>query len=116
MAVGDNRPFVAALLVLDPEAVAVFARAEGIVETDLAALARHPRVVEVVTEGVERVMAGFNHAERVKKFVILPGEWLPDSAELTPTSKLKRRHIPEKYAPEIASMYGGEVPGDARSR
>jgi long-chain acyl-CoA synthetase len=116
MAVGDNRPFVAALLVLDPEAVAVFARAEGIAETDLAALARHPRVVEVVTEGVERVMAGFNHAERVKKFVILPGEWLPDSAELTPTSKLKRRHIAEKYAPEIASMYGGEVPGDARSR
>jgi long-chain acyl-CoA synthetase len=116
MAIGDNRPFVSALLVLDPEAVAVFARAEGIDETDLAALARHPRVVEVVTAGVDRVMAGFNRAEQVKKFVILPDEWQPDSAELTPTSKLKRRHIAEKYAEQIAAIYSNEAHPEVRSR
>jgi long-chain acyl-CoA synthetase len=107
MAVGDNRPFISALLVLDPEAAHVFARDEGIEDTDLAALARNPRVLEVVTAGVEKVMEGFSHAEQVKKFVILPGEWLPDSEELTPTSKLKRRHIAAKYADEIASIYAG---------
>jgi long-chain acyl-CoA synthetase len=104
IAVGDNEPFVGALLVLDPEAARVFARAEGI-DGDLTSLARHPRVVEVVTAGVDKVMASFSHAEQVKRFVILADEWEPDSAELTPTSKLKRRNIAEKYAAEIASMY-----------
>jgi long-chain acyl-CoA synthetase len=106
IAVGDNEPFVGALLVLDPEAARVFARTEGL-DGDLAALARHPRVVEVVTAGVDKVMASFSHAEQVKRFVILADEWEPDSAELTPTSKLKRRNIAEKYAAEIASMYQG---------
>jgi long-chain acyl-CoA synthetase len=106
IAVGDNEPFVGALLVLDPEAARVFARTEGI-DGDLASLARHPRVVEVVTAGVDKVMASFSHAEQVKRFVILADEWEPDSAELTPTSKLKRRNIAEKYAAEIASMYQG---------
>jgi hypothetical protein len=91
---------------LDLGAELVFGDAEGIDDTDPAALARNPRVLEVVTAGVEQVMAGFNHAEQVKKFVVLADEWLPDSAELTPTSKLKRRNIAEKYAVEIASLYG----------
>jgi long-chain acyl-CoA synthetase len=110
IAVGDNEPFVGALLVLDPEAARVFARTEGL-DGDLAALARHPRVVEVVTAGVDKVMASFSHAEQVKRFVILADEWEPDSAELTPTSKLKRRNIAEKYAAEIASMYRGAGDG-----
>jgi long-chain acyl-CoA synthetase len=108
MAVGDNRPFISALLVLDPEAVRVFAQREGIDTADVHELARHPRVVQVVTDGVENVMAGFSHAEQVKRFVILAEEWVPDSAELTPTSKLKRRNIAEKYAAEIASLYRHE--------
>jgi long-chain acyl-CoA synthetase len=106
MAIGDNRPFVSALLVLDPEAAHVFARREGIPDTDLASLATNPRVLEVVAAGVAQVMAGFSHAEQVKKWVVLADEWLPDSVELTPTSKLKRRNIAEAYAAEIESMYG----------
>ena len=51
-------------------------------------------------------MAGFNNAERVKKVKILAEEWLPDSEELTPTSKLKRRGIHAKYAAEIEALYG----------
>jgi long-subunit acyl-CoA synthetase (AMP-forming) len=115
IAVGDNEPFVSALLVLDPEAARVFARAEGIDDTDLAALARNPRVVEVVTAGVDTVMASFSHAEQVKRFVILADEWEPDSVELTPTSKLKRRNIAEKYAAEIASMYAAVGPAGPAS-
>ena len=54
---------------------------------------------------VDEAMRHFNSAERVKKFVLLGDEWLPDSEELTPTMKLKRRGIHQKYAKEIASLY-----------
>ena len=81
------------------------AAAEGIQPDDLESLAVHSRVHEVVSAGVHEAMADFNHAEQIKKFVILAVEWLPDSDELTPTSKLKRRNIETKYADEIRSMY-----------
>jgi long-chain acyl-CoA synthetase len=104
-AIGDNRPFVSALLVLDPEKARTFARTEGIDVADLAELATHPLALEAIRAGVEEAMAGFSHAEQVKRFLVLPDEWVPDSTELTPTSKLKRRNIAEKYAAEIESMY-----------
>jgi long-chain acyl-CoA synthetase len=62
-------------------------------------------VVAEVERGLEDAMASFNNAERVKKVRILPDEWLPDSEELTPTSKLKRRGIHAKYAAEIEALY-----------
>jgi long-chain acyl-CoA synthetase len=105
-AIGDQRPFVSALVVLDPEVAPVWAKEHGIAFDSLADLAEHPDVVAEVTRGVEEVMAGFNNAESVKRVRILADEWLPDSEELTPTSKLKRRGIHEKYADEIAALYG----------
>jgi long-chain acyl-CoA synthetase len=104
-AIGDNRPFVSALLVLDPEVGSAWATSEGIEFSSLSELAGHPAVVEEVERGVVEVMAGFNNAEKVKKVVILGEEWLPDSEELTPTSKLKRRGVHAKYADEIESIY-----------
>ena len=62
-------------------------------------------MVAEVERGVAEVMARFNNAERVKKVTILAEEWLPDSDELTPTSKLKRRGIHAKYAEEIEALY-----------
>ena len=62
-------------------------------------------MLEAIGEGVERAMAEFNNAERVKRWVLLHEEWLPDSEELTPTSKLKRRGIHAKYRLEIESLY-----------
>ncbi|HEX7095271.1 MAG TPA: long-chain fatty acid--CoA ligase, partial [Acidimicrobiales bacterium] len=99
------RPYVAALLVLDPEEARAFARAENLGTEDLHDLARHPRVLEVIQAGVDEAMAHFSQAERVKRFVVLADEWVTDSEELTPTSKLKRRKIAQKYAAEIESMY-----------
>ena len=58
-----------------------------------------------VERGLADVMSQFNNAERVKKVTILGEEWLPDSEELTPTSKLKRRGIHTKYADEIEGLY-----------
>jgi long-chain acyl-CoA synthetase len=104
-AIGDKRPFVAALVVLDPEVAPAWAKQHGIDSTSLAELARHPDVVESVERGVKDVMSEFNNAERVKKVTILGEEWLPDSEELTPTSKLKRRGIHAKYAAEIEALY-----------
>jgi long-chain acyl-CoA synthetase len=105
-AIGDERPFVAALLVLDPEVAPVWAREHGIEFETLADLAVHPEVVAEIERGVDEVMAGFNNAERVKKVTVLADEWQPDSEELTPTSKLKRRGIAAKYAEEIEDLYG----------
>lgn len=104
-AIGDRRPFVTALLVLDPDATKAFAARENIPFTSLAEMAEHPRVVEVVQAGLAKAMESFNNAERVKKVRILGEEWLPDSDCLTPTSKLKRRGILERYAAEIESLY-----------
>jgi long-chain acyl-CoA synthetase len=104
-AIGDKRPFVSALVVLDAEVAPVWAKERGIEFTTLAELAEHPEVVAEVDRGVTEAMAGFNNAERVKKVRILAEEWLPDSEELTPTSKLKRRGIHAKYAEEIEALY-----------
>jgi long-chain acyl-CoA synthetase len=103
--IGDQRPFMSALVVLDPDTAPVWARAQGIEATSLAELADHAEIRTEVDREVDAAMAGFNNAERVKKVVVLHDEWLPDSEELTPTSKLKRRGIHAKYALEIESIY-----------
>ena len=104
-AIGDQRPFVSALVVLDAEVAPVWAKEHGIEASSLEELAAHPAVVAEVDRGLEEAMAGFNNAERVKKVTILADEWLPDSVELTPTSKLKRRGIHAHYADAIEAMY-----------
>jgi long-chain acyl-CoA synthetase len=104
-AIGDNRPFVSALVVLDPDTAPAWAKQQGIEFETLADLARHPAVREEIERGLAEVMADFNNAERVKKITILTDEWLPDSEELTPTSKLKRRGVNAKYEAEIEAMY-----------
>ncbi|MDQ3146427.1 MAG: AMP-dependent synthetase/ligase [Actinomycetota bacterium] len=104
-AIGDKRPFVSALVVLDPEVAPAWAKGQGIDAPSLAALAEHPDIVAEVERGVAEVMSAFNNAERVKKVRVLGEEWLPDSEELTPTSKLKRRGVHTKYEAEIEALY-----------
>jgi long-chain acyl-CoA synthetase len=105
-AIGDNRPFVSALVVLDPDVAPAWATSNGIEFSSLAELATHPEVVAEIDRGLAEVMAQFNNAERVKKVRVLGEEWLPDSELLTPTSKLKRRGIHATYVDEIESLYG----------
>jgi long-chain acyl-CoA synthetase len=105
-AIGDQRPFVSALVVLDAEVAPVWAKSQGIDFSTLDELAATDAVVAEITRGLEEVMAQFNNAERVKKVTILGEEWLPDSELLTPTSKLKRRGIHARYAVEIDAIYG----------
>ncbi len=103
-AIGDDRPYIVALVTLDPDTAPAWASARGI-EGSLADLAGNPEVIAEVEGGLAEAMAGFNHAEQVKKVKVLGEEWLPDTDVLTPTSKLKRRGITERYASEIAALY-----------
>ena len=106
-AIGEQRPFVSALVVLDPDASAAWAAEHGLSGDDATthALSRNPDVVAEITAGLADAMSTFNNAEAVKKVTVLGDEWLPDSDLLTPTSKLKRRGILNRFADEIEAMY-----------
>jgi long-chain acyl-CoA synthetase len=104
-AIGDNRKFVSALLVLDPETCAVWAAAHGKPGATAEELAADPDVIAEVQAGVDEMNLQFAQVEQIKRFVLLGEEWLPDSDVLTPTSKLKRRGVNIRYAAEIEAMY-----------
>jgi long-chain acyl-CoA synthetase len=107
VAIGDARPFNCALIVLEPEGTAVFARENGIDDTSPAALAAHPLVQAEIAAGVDRANAKLSRVEQIKKHTIMSTEWLPGGEELTPTLKLKRKPIATKYADVIEGMYSG---------
>ncbi len=101
----DQRPYIVGLIVLDPEVAPAWAKQRGIEDCSLEALATHPEVIAEVRVGVDHANEQFARVEQVKKFTLLSHEWMPDSAELTPTMKLKRRGIHERYAAEIEALY-----------
>jgi long-chain acyl-CoA synthetase len=103
--VGDDQPFVSALLVLDPEVAPEWAKAHGVDAASIAELAHDPVVHAEIEREVAEANQRFSNVERIKQFTVLGDEWLPDSEELTPTMKLKRRGIHAKYAAEIEAMY-----------
>jgi long-subunit acyl-CoA synthetase (AMP-forming) len=106
VAIGDRRKYIGALLTLDPEAARSWAQEHG-VEGDLAAIAASEELVAEVQRGLDVANQDLARVEQVKRFVILPTDWEPGGDELTPTMKLKRRPIAEKYAEQIESLYGG---------
>jgi long-subunit acyl-CoA synthetase (AMP-forming) len=107
MCIGDRRPFNSALIVLDADFAPAWAAREGIEDTTLESLARDERVREQVQAGVDVANEKLARVEQVKRFTIVEGDWLPGGDELTPTMKLKRRPIAEKYEAAIDAMYAG---------
>jgi long-subunit acyl-CoA synthetase (AMP-forming) len=105
VAIGDRRPYNVALIVLDPDACAAYAAKAGLPDASAAALCEREDVVAAVTAAVADANAGLSRVEQIKTFRILPVDWLPGGDELTPTMKLKRKPISEKYAAEIESLY-----------
>jgi long-chain acyl-CoA synthetase len=106
-AIGEKRPFVSALVVLDPDSAKAWAAAHGL-EGDaatLAAMADNPDVIAEIEAGLAEAMSTFNNAEAVKKVKVLGEEWLPDTELLTPTSKLKRRGILSHFEADIEALY-----------
>ena len=106
VAVGDGRKYISALLTLDAEATSAWARNQGI-DADPATFASSEELIAEVQRGVDIANQELARVEQVKRFVILPADWEPGGDELTPTMKLKRKPIAEKYAAQIESLYDG---------
>ena len=104
-AIGDNRKFISALLVLDPDVAPTWAVAHGKAGRSLAELAEDPDVIAAIQQAVDEINEQFAQVEQIKRFTVVGEEWLPDTDVLTPTSKLKRRGIHARYADEIEAMY-----------
>ncbi len=102
--IGDGRPFNVALITLDPDAAAAYAEKAG-VAADPAVLAKDARLLAQIQAGLDAGNAKLSRVEQIKQFEVLPTFWLPGSDELTPTLKLRRRPIAEKYAAEIERLY-----------
>jgi long-subunit acyl-CoA synthetase (AMP-forming) len=103
--IGDRRPYNTALIVLDADFAPQWAARNGIEGATLAGLATEPEMMAAVQAGVDAANAHLARVEQIKKFTIVPGDWAPGGDELTPTMKLKRKPIAEKYAAEIEAMY-----------
>ncbi|MDA8370756.1 MAG: AMP-dependent synthetase/ligase [Nocardiopsaceae bacterium] len=106
LAYGDRRPYPVALLTLDGETAPGWAAARGIDTADLAVLAGHPEVLAEVQKAVDAANERLARVQQVKQWRLLPEEWTVDTAELTPSMKLKRRVIQAKYASVIEELYG----------
>jgi len=102
---GDKRPYPVALITLNPEELAKFARAQGILVTDPATLAKHPKVIERVSRIVEARNAGLQSYAKIKKFAILPDDFTIDNGLLTPTFFVKGKIITEKHKELLDSLY-----------
>jgi long-chain acyl-CoA synthetase len=103
--IGDARSYNTALIVLDTDFAPAWAAKHGLDDTSLEALAGQDTIREAVQEGVDAANEKLARVEQIKKFTIVAGDWLPGGDELTPTMKLKRKPIAEKYASEIDAMY-----------
>jgi long-chain acyl-CoA synthetase len=107
IAIGDSRPYNVALVTLDPDNLPAFLKEAGIDGdgSDLESLVENEKVVEAVQKEVDKANEQMARVEQIKKFKILPTEWEPGGDELTPTMKLKRKPIGEKYKDEIEALY-----------
>ncbi len=103
--IGDRRPYNTALIVLDADFAPAWAATQGIEQTSLESLAGDERVRAAVQTGVDAANAKLARVEQVKRFEIVAGDWLPGGDELTPTMKLKRKPIAEKYERAIDALY-----------
>lgn len=105
MIVGENRKFVSALIVPSFPNLREWCAKKGLQNSTNKELIGHPEVISEFQNAIEQFNKGINKVEQVKKFQLLPDEWSVESGELTPTMKLKRRVILEKYKNDIEEIY-----------
>ena len=107
VAVGDQKPFIGALITLDPEMLPAWLNNQGEdPQMSLEEAARHPRVLEEVQRAVDSGNQHVSRAESIRKFMIIPTEFTEASGHLTPKMSIKRDNILRDYADVIASLYG----------
>jgi long-chain acyl-CoA synthetase len=107
IAIGDGRPYNVALIVLDADYAPSWAASSGLGAQSIEKLAQCDEVNAALQQAVEEANSKLSRVEQIKTFLLLPDEWQPGGDELTPTMKLKRKPIIEKYKDEITSLYEG---------
>ena len=106
MCVGDAQPFIAALITIDPEAFGGWKERNGKdAGATVADLAEDPDLVADIDLAVKEANQAVSHAESIRKFRILPVDFTEDTGELTPTMKVKRKVVAEKFATDIDALY-----------
>jgi long-subunit acyl-CoA synthetase (AMP-forming) len=105
IAIGDRRPYNVALIVLDPDAASAWAAAHGLEDASPQALCSDSEVKAEIARAIGEANSHLSRVEQIKRHAILSCDWMPGGDELTPTMKLKRRPIAEKYAKEIEGLY-----------
>lgn len=104
--IGDGRPYNVALLVLDPDGAFAFCRARNL-DVPRARLVEHETVRAELDRAITTANEHLSRVEQIKRYALLPDEWLPGGDELTPTMKLRRKPIAAKYAAQIEALYTG---------
>jgi long-chain acyl-CoA synthetase len=103
--IGDKRPYLTCLIMIDHENVEKFAQDHDIPFTNYASLCRAAEIQELIWREIETVNASFARVETIKKFTLIERQLTPEDEELTPTMKLKRSFVNKRYAAEIDAMY-----------
>jgi long-chain acyl-CoA synthetase len=104
--IGDKRPYLTCLVMIDHENVEKFAQDHDIPFTNYASLCRAAEIQDLIWREIEAVNANFARVETIKKFMLIERQLTPEDEELTPTMKLKRNFVNKRYASEIDAMYG----------
>ena len=103
---GDRRPFPVMLVTLDEEEIVPWAKQQNIEDTSIPALASHPEVHALIQAQLDKANEKYAQVEQVKKFFILDHDLTQETGELTPTLKVKRNVVNEKYASRFDALYG----------
>ncbi len=107
--IGDRRPYLVALVMIDHENVEMYAQEKAIPFSNYSSLCRRPEIQELIQAEIDRVNKAFARVEQVKKFRLIEAKLTAEDEELTPTMKLKRKLVNEKYSAMIESMYAKEA-------
>ncbi len=102
---GDRRKYLSALITLDPDSLAEFAAEKNIDDDSLDAMTRHPEINALIDREMERINGKLAPYETIKKYTVLDRDFTQEEGEITPTLKLKRKVIVEKYQSQLESMY-----------
>lgn len=103
--IGDRRPYLTVIVMIDQENVEKYAQDHDVPFSNYASLTRSPEVQALIQAEIDRVNRKFARVEQVKKFFLLDTQLSAEDEELTPTMKLKRKLVQQKYAPQIEAMY-----------
>jgi long-chain acyl-CoA synthetase len=102
---GDRRPFPTMLITLDEDEIVPWAKERGIEDTSIGALARHPDVIALIQHELDKANASYASVEQAKRFFILEHDFSQETGELTPTLKVKRNVVQQKYAERFDELY-----------